>query len=236
MQPLTLFRNRYHLIVSSVSKTLAMPNFPGNLVHAANPTSKGSRVECEKRAANDATVFRKAAWRKTRTRLQRMHNVSKRHIGEYQKKRKKEKKNGERKRDIVSQQQTVMGVQSLLGLNTRPCTREKGKSAEWNWSVCVCVGVKHWKKEKRKREACAFGGCETRERAKDGGRTGESDGIGEHEWWCDRVKFHVLTFASSISTGAVFVILRHTRKETRFNEGLGAPWSSRESCDNEFST
>lgn len=157
MRPLTLFRNRYHLIVSSVSKTLAMPNFPGNLAHAANPTSKGSRVECEKRAANDATVFRKAAWRKTRTRLQRLHNVSKRHIGEYQKKRKKEKKNGERKRDIVSQQQTVMGVQSLLGLNTRPCTREKGKSAEWNWSVCVCGSKTLKERKKKERSVCVWG-------------------------------------------------------------------------------
>lgn len=140
-QPLTLFRNRYHLIVSPVPKTLAMPNFPGNLVHTANPTSKGSRVECEKRPANDATVFRKAVWRKTRTRLQRIHNVSKRHIGEYKKKEKKEKEWREKERHRLAAAD-CNGCAIAVGTEYETLHARERKISRMEL-VCVCVGVKH---------------------------------------------------------------------------------------------
>lgn len=153
-QPLTLFRNRYHLIVSSVPKTLVMPNFPGNLVHAANPTSKGSRVECEKRPANDATVFRKAAWRKTRTRLQRMHNVSKRHIGEYKKKKeKKEKEWREKERHRLAD---CNGCAVAVGTEYETLHARERKISRIEL-VCVC-GSKTLKERKRKeRSMCVWG-------------------------------------------------------------------------------
>lgn len=117
--------------------------------------------------------FEKADWRKTRTRLQRMHNVSKRHIGGWNRDRELKEEWGEKKEEkgtglsSRSSGRLQWACNRCWNLNTSPCTREKGKSAEWD----SCEG--ETSVERRR------GGKERAKRAKDGAE----QHWGGWAWW-----------------------------------------------------
>lgn len=138
--------------------------------------------------------FEKADWRKTRTRLQRMHNVSKRHIGGWNRDRELKEEWGGKKKKKKGQVYRLVAAADCNGRAIAAGTwiRALARARKENQQNGIRARERHRSREEGE-------GKNVRKGRKMARNSIGVDGLGER----DRVKFHLLTF-SAINVRLIF--------------------------------